>query len=256
MVARGNRKILIICTLFLVISNASTQKYYVPKVSTTPEPSTPDFTTIPLTPEDVQDEYVGPEDVQNEEFGQDDLLPDDDQGEYAGPEDEQGKFESDSRSLGQSENDSANSEQDGDDESESAMSTDMAAPEFTSKRFFKLNDKMTIFNELLDKEIDPKGYPFPEIHGPAPWERVCIVGAGPAGVHMSLSLKKMGYKNVTIFEKTARVGGKAYDVNMVSGSYLPQGAFSFSSESFKTLVALAEEYGIGEYERIPEFGVG
>ena len=149
MVSRGSREFLKIFTLFMVIAKVSTQKYYVPKLPTTPEPSTPDFTTIPLTPEDVQDEYVGPKDGQNEEFGQDELTPDDDQGEYAGPEDEQGKFESDTRSLGQSENDSANSEQEGDDESQSAMSTDMPAPEFTSKRFVKLNAKITIFNELL-----------------------------------------------------------------------------------------------------------
>ena len=79
------------------------------------------------------------------------------------------------------------------------------APEFSSFKFRKLNDKFTAFNELLDKELPPKGFPFPHIHGPAPFERVCIVGAGPAGVHMSLSLKKKGYTNVTIFEKTGRV---------------------------------------------------
>ena len=131
------------------------------------------------------------------------------------------------------------------------------APEFTSsnRKFKKLGENLMMFNELLDKELPPKGYPFPRIHGPAPWERVCIVGAGPAGVHMSLTLKQKGYSNVTIFEKSGRVGGKSFDVNLESGSYHPQGAFVFTSDYFTNLVALAEKYGVGEYAVIPGSGV-
>ena len=209
--------------LLVTATNVFTQEYYVPQVPTTSDPPNPDLTTISIISEDGQSEYEG-----------------------------------DSKSLSQNENDQSTTNNDETNDDEDVVTTlpsIMPAPEFTSKRFFKLNDKFTVFNELLDKDLEPKGYPFPEIHGPAPWERVCIVGAGPAGVHMSLSLKKMGYKNVTIFEKTARVGGQSYDVNLGSGSYLPQGAFAFSSEYFDTLVALAEEYGVGEYEKIPEFGV-
>ena len=131
------------------------------------------------------------------------------------------------------------------------------SPIFKSSKFKKLGDKLNVFNDLLDKDLPPKGYPFPRIHGPKPRERVCIVGAGPAGIHMSLSLKKKGFSNVTIFEKTGRVGGKSYDVNIgIGGPYQPQGAFAFSSEYFSNLVELAEEYGVGEFERIPDFGVG
>ena len=198
-----------------------------------------------ITPLDEEGRYQGPNDDQ--------ITPLDEEGEYIGPKDDQNGFEANSRSKSKDEEDSSTSGQD--EDNDTTMMTDMPAPEFKSKRFFKLNDKMSVFNELLDKDLEPKGFPFPEIHGPAPWERVCIVGAGPAGVHMSLKLKKMGYKNVTIFEKTARVGGKSYDVNLGTGTYLPQGTFSFSSESFKTLVTLAEEYGVGEYEKVPEFGV-
>ena len=131
------------------------------------------------------------------------------------------------------------------------------APEFTSsnRKFKKLSENLMMFNELLDKELPPKGYSFPRIHGPAPWERVCIVGAGPAGVHMSLNLKQKGYSNVTIFEKSGRVGGKSFDVNLESGSYHPQGAFVFTSDYFTNLVALAEKYGVGEYAAIPGSGV-
>ena len=135
------------------------------------------------------------------------------------------------------------------------ISSKIPAPEFKSFRFRKLNDKFTIFNELLDKELSAKGYPFPQIHGPATWERVCVVGAGPAGVHMALSLKKKGFLNVTIFEKSGRVGGKSYDIDIGGESYQPQGSFVFSSEYFDNLVSLANEYGVGELETVPEFGV-
>jgi hypothetical protein len=40
--------------------------------------------------------------------------------------------------------------------------------------------------------------------------KVVVVGAGPAGVHMSSLLAKMGIKDVTILEKTERLGGKSY----------------------------------------------
>jgi len=40
--------------------------------------------------------------------------------------------------------------------------------------------------------------------------RIAIVGAGPAGVHMAYSLKKKGYSDVVIYEKSDRVGGKTY----------------------------------------------
>ena len=41
-------------------------------------------------------------------------------------------------------------------------------------------------------------------------DRVCIVGAGPAGLTAAMYLEKKGYKNITIYEKSERVGGKCY----------------------------------------------
>ncbi len=39
-----------------------------------------------------------------------------------------------------------------------------------------------------------------------------IVGAGPSGCHMAYELSKAGYTDITIYEKTNRVGGKSNDV--------------------------------------------
>ncbi len=40
--------------------------------------------------------------------------------------------------------------------------------------------------------------------------RIAIIGAGPSGIHMAVELVKRGYANISIFEKSDRVGGKTY----------------------------------------------
>ena len=45
-------------------------------------------------------------------------------------------------------------------------------------------------------------------------ERICIVGAGPAGLTAAMYLEKKGYKNITVYEKSDRVGGKCYSLNI------------------------------------------
>lgn len=39
-------------------------------------------------------------------------------------------------------------------------------------------------------------------------ERICIIGAGPAGLSAAMNLEKKGYKNYVIYEKEDHVGGK------------------------------------------------
>ncbi len=39
-----------------------------------------------------------------------------------------------------------------------------------------------------------------------------MVGAGPSGINMAYKLKKNGYNNVVVYEKSNRVGGKSDDV--------------------------------------------
>lgn len=57
------------------------------------------------------------------------------------------------------------------------------------------------------KELKPK-YPALTVRP----KRFAIIGAGPAGTHMAFRLKQKGYNDVTVFEKTGRVGGKVYTV--------------------------------------------
>jgi len=45
--------------------------------------------------------------------------------------------------------------------------------------------------------------------------RICIVGGGPAGTSMAMYLEKNGYDNYVIYEKTGRVGGKAFSPKMM-----------------------------------------
>ena len=53
--------------------------------------------------------------------------------------------------------------------------------------------------EQLLSLLDPSpalGEAWPTIPGPELDDRVCIVGAGAAGIHMAVSLKKRNYENV------------------------------------------------------------
>ena len=108
--------------------------------------------------------------------------------------------------------------------------------------------------ELLKDELDPKGLPFPIIHGPKPFEHVCIVGAGPAGIHMALSLKERGYSSIKVFEKTGRVGGKSYDTQL-GGFYRPQGTIFVTADYFDNIIKLAKRYNVGELHKLPTPGV-
>ena len=98
------------------------------------------------------------------------------------------------------------------------------------------------------------GIPYPDIPGPSKDDRVCVVGAGPSGVHMAMRLKKLGYQDVVIFEKSNRVGGKSYDVKY-RGVYYPMGTIFAEPSYFDNMVPLAREYGVGDLLKMPSYPV-
>ena len=130
----------------------------------------------------------------------------------------------------------------------------MATPMTLCQNQSVIAETVKNFKGLLTIDLPPKGDSFPKISGPKPHEHVCIVGAGPSGIHMAVSLKEKGYKNITIFEKTGRVGGKSYDIQL-GGVYRPQGTVFLTVDYFDTLIELAKKYNVGEIHELPSPGV-
>lgn len=84
--------------------------------------------------------------------------------------------------------------------------------------------------------------------------QVCVVGAGPAGVHMALELKNQGYQKVQIFEKSGRVGGKSYDIQYRGVKY-SLGTTFLEPDYFESVVPLAKKYNAGDLHSIPSIEV-
>ena len=96
---------------------------------------------------------------------------------------------------------------------------------------------------------EEKGQEWPKIAGPQKTGRVCVVGAGPAGLHMALRLKGKGYTRGDLLEKTLRVGGKCLNIEH-GGIPNPQGALFAVASYFDNFIPLAEKYGVGEVVKI------
>ena len=63
---------------------------------------------------------------------------------------------------------------------------------------------------LLTPKLPSAGTPFPKIPGPKCKDaKIGIVGAGPGGISMAYKMKKRGFTDVTILERTNRIGGNA-----------------------------------------------
>ena len=93
----------------------------------------------------------------------------------------------------------------------------------------------------------PKGSEFSTIKGPkCNSSRIGIVGAGPSGVHMAYSLKKMGFTNVTLLERSDRIGGKGEHVEYRDMLH-PLTILLWTSEYNDTLVPLLEEFGLLDF---------
>ena len=105
--------------------------------------------------------------------------------------------------------------------------------------------KDKIFLSEVERRSSAKGSAFPKILGPKPEDKVCLVGAGPAGLHMALELKLKNYTNLVIFERSNRVGGKSFDIHY-KGLYQPLGTNFVTEEYFDNFIPLARSYGVGK----------
>ncbi|XXY50701.1 FAD-dependent oxidoreductase [Sorangium sp. So ce269] len=72
--------------------------------------------------------------------------------------------------------------------------------------------------------------------------RIAVVGAGPAGLTAAHTLKKLGYRHVTVFERSDAVGGKACTLEHGGHTY-EMGAIWLSSD-YEVVNQLAAELGI------------
>ena len=108
--------------------------------------------------------------------------------------------------------------------------------------------------QLLEADLPSIGELFPKINGPKVTDHVCVVGAGPSGIHMALSLRDRGYKSIRIFEKTGRVGGKSYDT-ILDGDSQSQGSTFVTPEYVDNFIALAMRYNVSQLHPIPDPGV-
>jgi hypothetical protein len=118
------------------------------------------------------------------------------------------------------------------------------------------NDVLMVLKKLqllVSSTEEPKGTPFsPLISKPDPSQRIAVVGAGIAGLHMAYLLKKKGFNNIVVLEKTSRVGGKIMSIQH-DGVPHEMGA-CYTSPDYKTNVyALAEELGVDDFVPRPTF---
>ncbi|HEX9103823.1 MAG TPA: FAD-dependent oxidoreductase [Polyangia bacterium] len=72
--------------------------------------------------------------------------------------------------------------------------------------------------------------------------RIAVVGAGPSGLTAADTLVQLGYRNVTVFEKNDRVGGKVYSYR--NGSTVSELGAVFASPDYSLVLGLADKFGI------------
>lgn len=73
-------------------------------------------------------------------------------------------------------------------------------------------------------------------------QRICIVGAGAAGLVAAHHLRRRGYHKVWVFEARDRVGGKCCTVEYGGGAY-DLGAV-LAAQGYENVLGLAEHYGV------------
>merc|ERR1719492_653924 len=93
---------------------------------------------------------------------------------------------------------------------------------------------------------------------PAHESSIALVGAGPASIHIASRLKKRGYSNIVLFERTKRIGGKSLTLYRNQDGPCEQGADTstcvayemgtcFLHNGYHNVRALAQEYGMQDF---------
>ena len=70
---------------------------------------------------------------------------------------------------------------------------------------------------------------------------IAIIGGGPAGVHMAYTLSKAGFTNITIFEKSDRIGGKSCSIKQADGMVQEMGT-CYLSPDYAEIKQLMSDY--------------
>lgn len=111
----------------------------------------------------------------------------------------------------------------------------------------EIKEKFRQLQVLVNRNDEPKGKPFTALtQKPRPCDRVVIVGAGLAGLHMAYQLKKKGFDQIVVLEKESRVGGKILTV-WHDGVPHEFGA-AYTGINYQTSVyALAKELGVDDF---------
>ena len=100
-------------------------------------------------------------------------------------------------------------------------------------------------SQVLTAAIDPKGLPFKPIKGPkSKYSKIGIVGAGPSGVHMAYMLKKKGFDNIIILEKSNRIGGKSETMRVRGTNQILSTTFWTANYYNSTIVDLFNKFGL------------
>lgn len=80
--------------------------------------------------------------------------------------------------------------------------------------------------------------------------RVCIVGAGIAGVHMAWLLRRRGFQSITVLERNDYVGGKV--LTREAGGILHEMGGCYTTPAYLQVRQLLEDLDL--YERVPVAG--
>jgi len=73
-------------------------------------------------------------------------------------------------------------------------------------------------------------------------DRICVIGGGISGVSVAYYLKEKGYKNITLLEKSHRIGGKCHSIIYKGRSY-EMGAI-MGLPSYKNINELMNKFGM------------